>query len=315
MMYAIIGAGMAGLACAEELTSRGFNVTLLDKSRGPGGRMSSRRVETILGTASFDHGAQYFTARDPSFSARVARWADDGVVAKWVAAGAESWVGVPAMNAPLRSMAARQSIIWSARTAAMTYRHNKWHLSGENVPTTAFDGVVVALPAEQTAPLLTPWEADFASIVGAAKSAPCWTVMLAFSEPLPTKTIVIADDEVIGWAANNSNKPYRSGPDTWVIQADQDWSTAHLEQPPEEVIAAMTERLAYCLMKKLPEPIFATAHRWRYARSANAGRVALYNPILRLGVCGDWLLGSRVECAWLSGTRLAENIIAAHANG
>ena len=61
----IIGAGMAGLSCAAALGSVGHAVTLIDKARGPGGRMSTRRVDTPLGQAAFDHGAQYFTARDP----------------------------------------------------------------------------------------------------------------------------------------------------------------------------------------------------------------------------------------------------------
>jgi predicted NAD/FAD-dependent oxidoreductase len=62
MDFAIIGAGMAGLACADALKEAGHNVALFDKGRGPGGRMSTRRMETPLGEVAFDHGAQYFTA-------------------------------------------------------------------------------------------------------------------------------------------------------------------------------------------------------------------------------------------------------------
>jgi len=55
----------------------------------------------------------------------------------------------------------------------------------------------------------------------------------------------------------------------------------------------------------LPTPLTATAHRWRYARSGAAGDGCLWNPNLRLGACGDWLIGPRVEAAWRSGRRLA----------
>ena len=81
MRIGIVGAGMAGLACAEALTSAGHAVVVLDKGRGPGGRMSTRRLETPLGEVRFDHGAQYFTGRDPGFRARVAAWIAAGIAA------------------------------------------------------------------------------------------------------------------------------------------------------------------------------------------------------------------------------------------
>src|SRR3990167_5715659 len=76
---AIIGAGIAGLACARRLQLAGVSVTLIDKSRGPGGRMSTRRGEQW----QCDHGAQYFTARQPLFRAEVQRWLKAGVAARW----------------------------------------------------------------------------------------------------------------------------------------------------------------------------------------------------------------------------------------
>jgi renalase len=55
---AIIGAGIAGLACAQRLQDGGCSVTLFDKGRGAGGRMATRRVTTPFGEIAFDHGAQ-----------------------------------------------------------------------------------------------------------------------------------------------------------------------------------------------------------------------------------------------------------------
>lgn len=62
--------------------------------------------------------------------------------------------------------------------------------------------------------------------------------------------------------------------------------------------------------RALPDPIAATSHRWRYALSAGTGEGAMWNPEIGLGVCGDWLLGPRVECAWLSGRILASRCLA-----
>ncbi|EXI81308.1 MAG: Dehydrosqualene desaturase [Candidatus Accumulibacter sp. BA-94] len=76
---ALIGAGIAGLSCAAQLQQAGLEVSLFDKSRGAGGRMSTRRGDGW----QCDHGAQYFTARHPDFRAEVARWQQAGVAALW----------------------------------------------------------------------------------------------------------------------------------------------------------------------------------------------------------------------------------------
>lgn len=120
MQLAIVGAGMAGLACARGLARRGHVLTMLDKARGPGGRMSTRRVATSAGEATFDHGAQYFTVRDPGFRTLVDDMLAAGCVAPWLAAGADALVGVPGMNAPIREMAKPFDVQWGAQVTALT---------------------------------------------------------------------------------------------------------------------------------------------------------------------------------------------------
>ena len=95
-----------------------------------------------------------------------------------------------------------------------------------------------------------------------------------------------------------------------MIQAGPDWSREHLEETGEEVVPALLAALSERIGAALPEVLSATAHRWRYARSGNSGDGALWDAGLGLGVCGDWLLGPRVECAWVSGDRLALRVVA-----
>ena len=290
---AIIGAGLAGLACA---TALGRPAILFDKGRGPGGRMSSRRVATALGEASFDHGAQYFTVRDPAFRAQVAAWHAAGLVAPWPSAGPDRWVGTPTMSAPLKYLAGGLNVRWDTRIDAIEGEPGTWHLGGEGPFTT----VLLAVPAENAAPLLTPAPA-FAATARATPADPCWTVMAAFAERLLLPD-TIRDHGPIGWAARNRSKPGRTGPEAWVIQAGPDWSRTHIEDPADTVVAALMAAL------NLPAPLTATAHRWRYAKSGTAGTDMLWDASVGIGVCGDWLLGPRVECAWLSGTRLGAAI-------
>ncbi len=309
MKIAIIGAGLAGLACAARLARAGQSVSLFDKGRGPGGRMSSRRVATDAGEAGFDHGAQYFTVRDDGFRAQVDAWHHDGLVAPWPAAGPDCWVGTPAMNAPVKRLAASASVRWNTRVDALSGEPGRWTLRGAGLESGGdeepFDTVLLAVPAENAQPLLDPVAPALAARAAATPAQPCWTVMAAFAGRVPFEADVMKEYGPVGWAARNSAKPGRGGPEAWVIQAGPEWSREHLEQAPDMVVPLLLSALSDRVGETLPAVLTASAHRWRYARSGSAGDGLLWDGARRLGVCGDWLLGPRVECAWVSGDRLA----------
>ena len=129
--------------------------------------------------------------------------------------------------------------------------------------------------------------------------------MFVFDRPLDGLPSVIRNRADIAWAARNSAKPGRPVPEAWVVQASAAWSSERLEYAPDRIAELLLEILAGIAGSVVPQPVVASAHRWRYALSAGTGDGALWNPDLKLGVCGDWLLGPRVECAWLSGQMLA----------
>ena len=311
MNIAIIGAGMAGLACADVLRDAGHSVALFDKGRGAGGRMSSRRLVTPLGEVTLDHGAQYFTARDPGFVRLVASWQDQGIAAPWPAAGSDTWVGVPAMNAVIKTMAALHDVSWGCQVTALHRCDGHWTLLSPGSEFGPFDVVIVAIPAEQAAALLSLHDFGMARLALTARSQPCWTGMFVFDQTLDNVPSVIRNAGEIAWAARNSAKPGRCLVESWVVQASADWSRANFDAAPVVVSDLLLSALADALGSAVPAPVVATAHRWTYALSAGTGDGALWNSEIGLGVCGDWLLGPRVECAWLSGQAMALNLVKA----
>ena len=310
MKIAIVGAGIAGLSCAEVLQAAGHAVSVFDKGRGAGGRMATRRVPTPHGDMAFDHGGQYFTARDPRFAAAVAGWQASGVVARWPAAGEDAWVGTPGMNAVVKALSQPLAVHWNSRVDALRRVERYWFL--DSVADDAFDAVIVATPAEQAAPLLMPHEPTMAAIAQGCPSAPCWTAMVAFAERIAIAGDIVRDAGIIGWAARNSAKPGRTGIEAWVIQASADWSHDHLEEAEPGVVDALLSALAGEAGGTLPVPVVRIGHRWRYARARATQHGSLWNEATRIGAVGDWLLAPRVESAWLSGRMLAERIVSAH---
>ena len=337
---AVIGAGLAGLSCAEELSGQGHAVWVFDKSRGPSGRASTRRGEEW----ACDHGAQYFTAEDPAFADEVRRWCEAGVAAPWNprlhvigqapsgmrrraedAAPVRRYVGVPAMTAPARALAARLHLLTQHTIDALQRSEDGWRVrSAEHgwlEP--GFDSVVLALPAPQAQALLHGVHDDLAALAAREPMQPCWTVMAVFDhDPLPQFDAAFVNQTVLSWVCANHRKPHRGGQACWVLQAQPAWSRAWLEAQPEAVIDAMLE--AFAELGAHDAPRVALAHRWRYARGALEGGVpdaygvgggdqrhrAAWDSTARLGLCGDWLCGGRVEGAWLSGRALAEALCA-----
>ena len=299
---------MAGMSCARRLAALGHDVVLFDKGRGPGGRMASRRIEHEGRTLRFDHGAQYFTARDQRFQTQVDEWEQMGVVARWDTAGKDAWVGTPAMNAPLKAMSDGLDVRFGTRVEAIEPADGGWQLVGEGTPDARFDTVVVAVPAEQAAPLLSELAPVASDLAARTVSDPCWTLMVAFESPVQFQGDTIREDGPIGWAARNNSKPGRESDECWVVQGSPAWSRQHLEDDAASVAAVLLGAFTNQVGGDLPPVLTKTAHRWRYARSGSAAEGHWWDSRNKVGVCGDWLIAPRVEAAFLSGLELAEAI-------
>jgi predicted NAD/FAD-dependent oxidoreductase len=304
----IIGGGMAGLSAATALASTGRRIIVLDKGRGPGGRMATRRVD-IQGTqASFDHGAQYFTARDPAFRETVAQWEQAGIAARWPVAGEDAWVGTPGMNACIRAMASRLEVRWGVRAERLDRDGALWRLAaGEEVFTAST--VLVAVPAEQAAVLLADAAPRMAALAAGVVSAPCWAVMAGFAGRLPLADTMRSDSGPISWAARNSAKPGRADGEAWVIHASPARSRELLDLPKDDVAGILLADFFAAAGIALVAPLHCDAHRWLYALpEARKGTGACYDAGLGIGIAGDWLHSPQVEGAWLSGRALAETV-------
>lgn len=318
---AVIGAGLAGLVCAQRLRDAGATVVVLDKGRRPGGRMATRVVD---GDA-FDHGAQYFTARDAHFREAVDRWMVAGVVAPWEATlvtleggrispapAAERFVGVPAMNAVAAHLAGDLPLRPSTRVEALARRSGRWAIrlaGGIELPTV--DVVVLALPPPQAA-LLLPEASDLTAALGTVTLAPCQAVMAAYDRALPVDfDAAFVRDDVLAWAARNGSKPGRPAAECWVLHATPGWSAVHVEDDPHRVARALLARFATCVGGSLPAPRRALVHRWRYALPTQAWTdPCLFDPATGLGACGDWCGGAKIESAFTSGHALADRLLA-----
>lgn len=317
---AIIGAGMAGAAAANALRAAGLRVTLFDKSRGVGGRMSTRRMSTDTGELRFDHGAQYFTARGDAFCRALAPLRAEGVVVAWAGARGdgkvdEALVAAPHMPDAVRALAHGCDLALNATVTALARVANGWtvrcdgeaHGAGQT-----YDAVLVTTPAPQALPLLASAGVAFDGPQRVVY-APCWALLLAFDALLTDAPDTLRPKtSPIAWIARDSSKPGRpAGRDCWVIHAGPDWSRANLELTAEAAAQALLAE-ARRLLGFTVAPVVAAAHRWRYALvETPAGADCFWDEGARVGAAGDWCIGPRVEAAFDSGDALARRLLQA----
>lgn len=326
---AVIGAGFAGLAAARELAARGLAVTVFEKSRGIGGRAATRRHEHDLQTFSFDHGAQYFTATTPPFTAVLAPFLADGRVQEWtgrmgVSADATltpstgtttRLVSVPGMNSLAKALASDLQVLRESRVERMHEDGgNGWRLElSSGARTELFDYVVIAIPDAQARALCE--QSGLTSVFASVPQpvlAPCWAVMAAFRRPVAVAFDgIFVNESVIRWAARDSSKPGRSAAaETWVIHLSPAASESRLDESPEVVARAGLAAFAKVCGRDLQEDaIFVRAHLWRFATVTTELDIRfIFIPERRVGLCGDWLCAGRVEGAFSSGRELALRI-------
>ena len=324
---AVIGAGLAGLTVAAELQASGHEVTMFEKSRGPGGRCATRRSEV----GPFDHGAPGFEAVTAAFGSQVHGWQRAGWVAANPSPGTAQMIGVPSMNALAQQLASDllPGVSLRAETHVFALEPGApagWRLRllDGQLDAGHFDAVAVAVPAEQAAALLAP-DASLAEAMRLTRSEPCWTVMVAWSHAWAAPAGGWTATDPTGVLARVHRDDARTGrpaldgvASRWVLHATPQWSADHLDMAPADVIATLTAALANSLGVDLAPPVHAAAHCWRYAQVAGPRiEPCGWNESLRLGACGDaWhgagdVTGSRpsgIERAWLSARALARQM-------
>ena len=305
----VIGCGLSGIACARELTRAGFQPRVFEYQRAAGGRLATRR----FAAASFDHGAQYVTTRDPEFRHTIEGAHAAGAAGRWRpqwpardSADDDLWVGVSGMSNLPRFLAQDLDVEYGARIVRLERGRDGWILADDRGSAhLEFDLVVLALPAPVAAALAAP-HSVLAEQVAGVPMAPCWAAMAAFERPLAgVPDADFGQDAMLTWFARDGSKPGRGMADAWVLHAGADWSRTEFDQPAARVLEALLERFSERIGMTLPPVVLSDCHRWRHARVERPlGEPFLWDREVGIAFCGDWCLDARAEAAWLSGRAL-----------
>ncbi|WP_291050675.1 FAD-dependent oxidoreductase [Herbiconiux sp.] len=330
----VVGAGIAGLACARALRDAGVPVRVVDRGRRPGGRMAGR---TLHGR-TVDLGASYFTVPDGSaFGEVVARWEGKGLAHPWsdtftvldahgtgggsplessrTTTGPMRYAAVGGLRSLLVDLAEELGADEERRVdvqleQAVTSVHHDGTVDGSD-DGVRYDTVVLAMPEPQAARLLAP-----GSVVAAALDTNAWeptiAVALGFAErtwPADLHGAFVEASVVVSFLADDGDRRGDGAP-VLVAHTTAGFAREHLEHPDGAVEAVVAEVSALLGLGESARPVWNHAHRWTYARTtaSHPEPFALHE---RIGVCGDaWGDRSSVPTAWASGDALGRAIAA-----
>lgn len=325
MTIAIIGAGIAGAACAAALAEQGEQVVVFEKGRRAGGRMSSKRTEH----GYLDLGAQYFTARDPAFQAQCQQWLSSGIATHWYGRLAQAtadglqvspdetlrYIGMPSMQAPVTRLLGNVDVSLGRQIDNILFDGQLWQLQSNGVSAGHFNKLILAIPQQQAAALLNtalPFNQALSKVFELPALLPCWAVNIQVDQPLwPFDGIFFKQDSQLSWAARQGSKPGRCNAGHWLLHFTAAFSQQHLEADGDTIAQHAMQALQRLTDKTVAGQV-SHYHRWRFAQQNPDYPVqgAVHLPELALGLTGDWLNGGRVENAWLSGRQLAQSILA-----
>ena len=312
---AIIGAGISGLRCANLLLEQGATCALFDKSRGFGGRTSTRRKDNWR----FDHGTGYFSGTDPDFLDQIK------TLQPWHPTGAQPqeqfYVGVTGNNELAKNIAAAitahspdtlSTHLGTTITRVTPAKTEGWQLSSNEGETFGpFDLVISTAPPPQAVNILADIKSSVTKSLSNLHTYCTWALMLVTEKKLKALDLEHAPSKAIARIVAEHSKPHRQtlGQGQYVVQASLTFSQTHIEATPEEITQHMLAEL-HVLYGPLPEVVHSQAHRWLHAGiQAPLGKAYLLDRSQGIAAAGDWCTGTRAEDAFISGSNLARAII------
>lgn len=319
----IVGAGMAGLMAAGVLKRQGLGVTVVDKGRSVGGRLATRSI----GPGQADHGAQFFTVRDPEFQSRVIQWLADGLVYRWSTGWANGSLSLEApdghpryavrggMNALAKHLAQGLDTHVDVRVIRVSLDGNGWRCEDDGGQIYISQALVLTPPVPQSLRLLDDSGIEMAADDRAAleriEYAPCVAGLFCLDGQvhLPEPGAVQSPGSAISWVADNRRKGISPEATVLTVHAGPELSRQLFQVSEREALAALQAGIQPYLDQRA-RIVEAQLKRWRYALPIElyAERCLTARRLPMLVFAGDAFGVPRVEGAALSGLFAARSI-------
>ena len=297
---------------ATELKQTDKDVLVVDKGRGVGGRMATRRMDG----ARLDHGAQFFTVRSPEINERLSTWKKAGLIQEWYHSleGDTCWRGNTGMTDLPKALASELNLLKSTRIERIEYLDNSWKIYSESDAVFVANSLIISAPLPQACQLLRSQDslipANDLVELDAVRYTRCLAALITLKGPsaIPAPGITKIDHPDVETLIDNHQKgisrEYAVTVHSTPAYAEKHWDLSNdVRLPP--VLDAVREYLG-------SEIKDASMHRWGFSKTINPiERSHYFNKAKGLALAGDGFGGGRIESAALSGIAAALSILSA----
>jgi renalase len=336
----IIGAGISGLVAARLLQHSGFSVVVLEKSRGVGGRMATRRIAAsdahgVHYQGRADHGAQYITVRSERFGLLITELERVGVVTEWYPASRHistpadmqppppRYIGVHGMNSIAKYLAEGLDVQSEQRAVQLQSTEQGWRVHTDKNLLFQADMLMLTAPVPQSLMLIDSMEQELLSYqerleLEGVLYNPCIAMMLALDAPVNMPHSdwhphggMRFSGEPLRWVSDNTLKGISPNLTTLTIHTGFEFAREHWETNNEELARLILHEVKHVIGQATV--LHYDIHRWRYSQSFSAieGQYLFVAKPHPLVFAGDGFGGGRTEGAALSGWAAAEALMAA----
>ena len=313
----IIGSGFSSAVLSKNLKEK--NVLIFDKSRGPGGRSSTRRVEHV---GVFDHGLQFICPKKKEFklflkqhlTSFVKEWDGEFILFEEnKKIEKKKYIGKSGNNDFVKKLIS-SNVHYQKELLSIEKKDKKWLLEFNDNSKQECEKLILTIPLEQCKKIILPLNLDL-KVIGSME--PNLTAMIAFDKSLGISANGYRFEKnfILGWAANESSK-IRSENNTnlelWTLQSSLFFAQKKFQDyrsNKEEVINLMVGEFLNLFNIKNTKIVHKDIHGWLYAfKKENFSHKFYWNEEINLGICGDWMCGSKAEDAWSSASALSDQI-------
>ncbi len=339
MKIGIIGAGISGLTAGRILARAGHEVVVFEKSRGSGGRMSTRRMGEKA-QHRMDHGASYLTGSSDAFQAFIKELEEKKVIRKWTDSfsGYSNGTFLPqvpgrdpqtcyfapeGMSSICKYMGRWLDFRFNEKVGGVTHiggsriKKSPWMINSTTINVFEADAVIIATPAIQAYGLISTAQDEFElrrmiTVLDEIPYTSTVSFMAGYGErKQPDWQAVSCDHPVVSWISNESSKRDSKGKTNIVAHTTDAFAEKTLEEADSgEVNDNVMQALAEIIGSWAGRPLWYESHLWRY----HMPRKHLDVPFLEsedenapIAVIGDYFQGRSMEAAYLSGLRLGKH--------
>jgi renalase len=340
MVIAIIGAGLSGLVAAQRLMQAGHTVTVFEKSKGMGGRMSTRYAKGDR-SSKFDHGTPFISAQGSNFKAFVNEYEKLGLLKKWtnkfmyedadtltevsaIPSGGDLYVATNGMNSIGKHLSRPIDVRNGVRVGGITHFGKKakkkkaWMLNLDDQQVFEADAVIVALPATQAYGVIQTAQ-DETSIrriireIDEISYDPSLSFMFNFGkQDIPDWSALKLVDPYVSLIINESSKRDFDGNFTIVVHSTPELAIKHQSHDRDLALHEVLKVLVRELGTYAANPVWHDIHFWRYARARKTINKPFFecdDPDLPLAIIGDYFMGNDIEAAFNSAVALSDHWI------